>query len=155
MSHPQKITTFLWFDREAEEAARLYCSIFERSRVVEVTPGPDGRAMSVVFELEGQRFMALNGGPTYRFTPAISLFVSVETQQELDRIWEQLLAGGGAPTRCGWLTDRFGLSWQVIPTALMECLRGPDPAGSQRAVKAMLGMQKLDIAELRRAYAGT
>lgn len=156
----QKISTYLWFDGQAEEAATLYTSIFPDSRIVETVrwgasgPGPAGTVMNMTFELAGQRFFALNGGPHYRFTPAISLFVSCDTQEELDGYWEKLLAGGGKETQCGWLEDRFGLSWQIIPTALMEVLRDPDPARSGRAMQAMLGMKKLDIAALRRAQAG-
>lgn len=153
MSSKQKITTFLWFDRDAEEAARHYTSIFEGSRIVDVA-GSGGSVQSVTFELAGQQFFALNGGPTYRFSPAISLFVSVETQDELDRIWDRLLEGGGKPTRCGWLEDRFGLSWQVIPTILGALLRDPDRDRAGRAVQAMLGMQKLDITALEKAHAG-
>jgi predicted 3-demethylubiquinone-9 3-methyltransferase (glyoxalase superfamily) len=148
----QKITPFLWFDGNAEEAVELYLSVFpSRSRVVEVMPGPGGKPSGITFELDGQRFIAFNGGPHYKFTPAVSLYVSVETQAELDRTWDALLAGGGKPTRCGWLDDRFGLSWQVVPTVLPRLLSDPDPQRSGRAVQAMLGMVKLDIAELERA----
>ena len=149
----QKITPFLWFDRDAEAAAALYTSIFENSRITETSRGGD-RVMSVTFELAGQRFIALNGGPHYKFTPAVSLFVSVDSQAELDRTWEALLAGGGQPTRCGWLVDRYGLSWQVIPTVLGKLMSDPDPGRASRAVQAMMGMVKLDIAELERAAAG-
>lgn len=154
----QKITPFLWFDQNAEEAVALYTSVFEGSRIVQVSrrgPAPDAPVMSIVFELAGQRFMAMNGGPMYQFTPAISLFVSVDSQEELDRRWDKLLEGGGKPTRCGWLTDRFGLSWQIIPTVLFEVLSDPDPQRSGRAMQAMMGMVKLDIAALKRAHAGT
>ncbi len=153
------ITPFLWFDGQAEEAMRFYTSIFEGSRVGTVTrygdagPGPKGSAMTATFELAGQPFIALNGGPQYRFTPAISFVINCETQAEVDRYWEKLSAGGQT-NRCGWLTDRFGVSWQIVPTALGELLGGPDPAGAGRATKAMLGMDKLDIAALRRAYEG-
>jgi predicted 3-demethylubiquinone-9 3-methyltransferase (glyoxalase superfamily) len=146
------ITPFLWFDGQAEEAMNLYVSIFARSRVVSVTPGPDGRAMSCTFELEGQTFMALNGGPAYRFTPAISLFVSCETQAEVDGLWDKLLSSGGTPVQCGWVTDRFGVSWQIIPTALGRLLGDPDRAKATAALRAMLKMQKIDIAVLERAY---
>lgn len=160
MTVKQKISTYLWFDGQAEEAVNLYTSIFPGSRIVDTVrwgasgPGPAGSVMNMTFELFGQRFFALNGGPQYRFTPAISLFVSCDTQEELDGYWEKLLAGGGTETQCGWLQDRFGLSWQIIPTALMEVLGDPDPARSGRAMQAMLGMKKLDIAALRRAHAG-
>jgi len=143
-----KITPFLWFESEAAEAAAMYCEIFENSRVT------SSSAMSVTFEVSGQRIMALNGGPHYKLNPAFSLFVSVETQAELDRIWEALLAGGGKPTQCGWLVDRFGLSWQVIPTALPRLMSDPDPARAGRAVQAMMGMVKLDIAGLEKAANG-
>jgi predicted 3-demethylubiquinone-9 3-methyltransferase (glyoxalase superfamily) len=149
----QKITTFLWFDGAAEQAAELYTSIFENSRIVDVMrAGP--QVMSVTFELAGQRFIALNGGPQHKFTPAVSLFVSCEGQKEVDRIWDALLAGGGRPDHCGWLQDKFGLSWQVIPTALPRLISDPDPAKSKRAVEAMLTMQKIDVAGLERAHAG-
>jgi predicted 3-demethylubiquinone-9 3-methyltransferase (glyoxalase superfamily) len=152
VNSPQ-IIPFLWFDRDAEAAAQLYTSIFESSRITEVSRAGD-KVMSVTFELNGQRIMALNGGPHYQLSPAFSLFVSVESQAELDRIWEALLAGGGQPTRCGWLVDRYGLSWQVIPTVLGKLMGDPDPARAGRAVQAMMGMIKLDIAELERAANG-
>lgn len=148
-----KITPFLWFDADAEDAAKMYVSIFENSRISD-TSRAGGRVMSVTFELSGQRFMALNGGPHYQLSPAFSMYCSVESQEELDRTWEALMAGGGKPTRCGWLVDRYGLSWQVIPTVLGQLMGDPDPARAGRAVKAMMGMIKLDIAELQRAAAG-
>lgn len=151
--HKPKITPFLWFDSEAEAAATLYCSVFENSRITDISRAGE-KVMSVTFELDGQRIMALNGGPHYKLTAAFSLFVSVETQAELDRTWDALLAGGGKPTQCGWLVDRFGLSWQVIPTTLMKLMGDPDPARAGRAVQAMMGMVKLDIAGLERAAAG-
>jgi predicted 3-demethylubiquinone-9 3-methyltransferase (glyoxalase superfamily) len=150
MTAPHSISTFLWLDHQAEEAARHYVSIFERSRIVEVRGG-GGAVQSVTFELGEQRYVAFNGGPTYRLTPAVSIFVSVETQAELDRVWDRLLEGGGKPTRCGWLEDRFGLSWQVIPTVLGKLLGDPDRARANRALQAMLAMQKLDIAALESA----
>ena len=151
----QKITTFLWYDRDAEEAVALYTSVFPGSRVVETQrQGPGGPVMSLTFELAGQRFIALNGGPQYHFTPAVSLLVDCKDQQEVDRIWEKLLEGGGKPTACGWLEDRFGLSWQIIPSVLWSLLSDPDPARAGRAMQAMLGMVKLDVAELQRAAAG-
>ncbi len=152
VTSPQ-ITPFIWFDRDAEPAAQLYTSIFENSRIVDVSRAGD-KVSSVTFELNGQRLMALNGGPHYVLTPAFSLFVSVQSQAELDRVWDALLAGGGQPSRCGWLVDRYGLSWQVIPTALGKLMGDPDPARAGRAVQAMLGMNKLDIAELERAANG-
>lgn len=148
-----KITPFLWFESQAAEAAAQYCEIFENSRILDTSRMGD-KVMSVTFEIAGQRIMALNGGPHYKLSAAFSLFVSVETQAELDRTWEALLAGGGEPTRCGWLVDRFGLSWQVIPTALPRLMSDPDPARAGRAVQAMMGMIKLDIAGLERAANG-
>jgi predicted 3-demethylubiquinone-9 3-methyltransferase (glyoxalase superfamily) len=152
----QKITPFLWFDDAAEEAMNFYVSIFKNSKVGRVSrygeagPGRKGTVMSATFQLEGQEFHALNGGPKYRFTPAISLFVSCETQEEVDELWNKLSAGG-APQQCGWVTDRFGLSWQIVPTALGRLLGDPDPGRAQRAMQAMLKMTKIDIAELKRA----
>ena len=152
----QKITPFLWFDDQAEEAMHFYVSIFKNSRVGRVSrygeggPGKPGTVMSATFQLEGQEFHALNGGPRYKFTPAISLFVSCETQDEVDELWNKLVAGG-APSQCGWLTDRFGLSWQIIPKALGQFLGDPDPGRAQRAMQAMLKMSKIDVAELKRA----
>jgi predicted 3-demethylubiquinone-9 3-methyltransferase (glyoxalase superfamily) len=148
-----QITPFLWFESEAEAAAKLYTSIFENSRITGTSRAGE-KVQSVTFEVAGQRIMALNGGPHYQLTPAFSLFVSVESQAELDRIWDALLAGGGKPTRCGWLVDRYGLSWQVIPTVLMKLMGDPDPGRAGRAVQAMMGMIKLDIAELERAANG-
>jgi|SRR5579872_221204 len=152
----QKITTFLWFDNQAEEAAKLYVSLFKNSKIGSISrydagPGPKGSVMMVQFELDGQEFMALNGGPAYKFTPAISIFVNCETQQEVDELWDKL-AEGGRKDRCGWLTDKYGLSWQIIPSALMELMSGPDPEKSKRVMKAMLQMDKIDIAALRRAH---
>jgi predicted 3-demethylubiquinone-9 3-methyltransferase (glyoxalase superfamily) len=146
------ITPFLWFDGQAEEAMNFYLSIFPNSRSLGRMPGPDGRAMSVSFELDGQRFHALNGGPKFRFTPAISLFVSCETQAEVDELWERL-SEGGSKDRCGWLTDRYGLSWQIIPTALGRLMADPDPTKAGRVMNAMLQMDKIDIAGLEHAAA--
>jgi len=154
----QKISPFLWFDTQAEEAAKFYTSIFRNSRIVSVSrygdagPGPKGTAMSVTFELEGQRFLALNAGPRFQFSPAISFFVNCETQQEVDELWAKLSAGG-KEEMCGWLTDRYGLSWQIIPVVLGELLSDPDRKKADRVMKAMLQMVKIDIAGLRRAYA--
>lgn len=147
----QKITPFLWFNGSAEAAADFYVSIFKDSKVLSVT-GPKGKAMSVTFELEGQKFYALNGGPQYTFTPAISLFVSCETQQEVDELWQKLTAGGSEEP-CGWLKDKFGLSWQIIPTALGRMLGDQDPKKANAALQAMLKMKKIDIQGLEQAYA--
>jgi len=151
------ITPFLWFDNQAEEAMHFYVSIFKNSRPGRVTrygdagPGPKGQAMSVTFQLEGQDFMALNGGPHYHFTEAISLFVNCETQEEVDALWAKLCEGG-TPGRCGWLKDKYGLSWQIIPRQLGQMLADKNPAKSQRVMQAMLKMQKIEVAELQRAY---
>jgi predicted 3-demethylubiquinone-9 3-methyltransferase (glyoxalase superfamily) len=155
----QKITTFLWFDGKAEEAANFYTSLFKDSKILNVArygdagPGPKGSVMLVTFQLEGQKFIALNGGPQYSFTPAISLFVDCDSQAEVDNLWDKLTAGG-QEVQCGWLQDKFGLSWQIIPRALMEMMQDGDPVKSQRAFKAMLEMKKIDIAGLQRAYGG-
>jgi predicted 3-demethylubiquinone-9 3-methyltransferase (glyoxalase superfamily) len=155
----QKITTYLWFDNQAEEAAHFYTSLFKNSRVIDVTrygdagPGPAGTAMIVQFELEGQRFLALNGGPQFPFTEAISLYVDCADQAEVDELWDKL-SDGGEPGNCGWLKDRYGLSWQVIPKELSQLLSGPDPEKSQRAMGAMLKMSKIDIQAMRDAYDG-
>ncbi|MEK8126565.1 VOC family protein [Paenibacillus filicis] len=155
----QKITPFLWFDGQAEEAMQFYVSIFSNSRILNVVRsgagglGPEGSVMTGTFELEGQQFMALNGGPHFTFSPAISFFVSCETQEELDELWEKLVQGG-EPQRCGWLRDPYGISWQIIPAILGELLHSPDAVRSGRVMQAMLGMDKLDIAALQRAYQG-
>lgn len=155
----QKITPFLWFDSNAEEAANFYTSIFKNSKILNVArygeagPGPKGSAMTVTFELEGRQFIALNGGPHYTFSPAISFFVNCETQAEVDELWDQLSAGG-KEVQCGWLQDKFGVSWQIIPKALMELMSDKDPAKSQRVFKAMLQMTKIDVEGLKRAYRG-
>ena len=149
----QKITTFLTYNGTAEEAVNLYTSVFKNSKIVNISRY-NGAVMSATFELEGQTFMALNGGPTFSFAQGTSLFVSCETQAEVDDLWEKLTAGGGEPGRCGWLKDRFGVSWQIIPTALGRLLGDKDPARSGRAMKAMLGMNKLDIAALESAADG-
>jgi predicted 3-demethylubiquinone-9 3-methyltransferase (glyoxalase superfamily) len=155
----QKITPFLWFDTQAEQAMNFYVSIFKNSKVGKVSrygdagPGPKGAVMSATFQLEGQEFMALNGGPLFHFTEAISFFVDCKTQEEVDELWEKLTAGG-QPSRCGWLKDKFGLSWQIIPSALMEMLQDKDPQKSKRVMQAMLQMSKIDIAGLKRAYEG-
>jgi predicted 3-demethylubiquinone-9 3-methyltransferase (glyoxalase superfamily) len=148
------ITPFLWFDTQAEEAMTFYASIFKRSKVTSVNKA-QGKVMSVQFELEGQEFMALNAGPQFKFTEAISFFVACETQQEIDELWAKLIADGGAPSRCGWLKDKFGLSWQIIPNALGRMLSDKDAAKSKRVMNAMLQMEKLDVNALQRAYDGT
>jgi predicted 3-demethylubiquinone-9 3-methyltransferase (glyoxalase superfamily) len=152
----QKITPFLWFDHQAEEAMNFYVSIFKNSKVGNITrygdagPGPKGAVMSVSFELDGQPFMALNGGPLFPFTEAISMFVNCESQQEVDELWEKLSAGG-QKSQCGWLKDKYGLSWQIIPRALMEALGSQDPEKARRSMQAMLQMTKIDIAAIRNA----
>lgn len=149
-----KITPFLWFDNQAEEAMNFYTSVFKNSRVHSVTPGPNGIAQSVTFELEGQQFMALNAGPQFKFNEAISFFVDCKTQEEVDELWAKLTADGGEESMCGWLKDKYGLSWQIIPSALGGMISDPDPVKSQRAVQAMLQMRKIDIEGIRKAYNG-
>jgi predicted 3-demethylubiquinone-9 3-methyltransferase (glyoxalase superfamily) len=156
----QKIVPFLWFNDNAEEAINFYTSIFKNSKITKVTrcgdagPGPKGTVMTATFQLEGQDFYALNGGPHFKFTEAISLFVNCETQAEVDDLWTKLLAGGGKESQCGWLKDRFGLSWQIVPTALGRMLNDPDPEKAKRVMQAMLQMVKIDIAKLQAAYEG-
>jgi len=147
------ITPFLWFDNQAEEAMEFYASIFPNARKGEVRRAGEN-VVSVEYELEGQKFMALNGGPHFKFTEAVSFFVSVDTQQQVDELWDKLIAGGGSPSRCGWLKDRFGLSWQIVPTALSRVLYSGDAASRKRAFDAMMKMNKLDIAALERAAKG-
>jgi len=153
----QKITPFLWFDGQAEEAMNFYISIFKNSKVGSVTrcgeggPGPKGSVMSVTFQLDGQEFSALNGGPHFKFTEAISFFVNCETQQEVDELWAKL-SEGGQKSRCGWLKDKFGLSWQVIPSVLGKMLHDKDPEKAKRVMQAMLQMDKIDIKSLQQAY---
>jgi len=155
----QKIVPFLWFDGKAEEAAKFYTSIFKNSKIGRITrygevgSGSEGGIMSVAFQLEGQDFYALNGGPLYTFTPAVSFFVKCETQEEIDELWEDL-SEGGETQGPGWIKDRYGLSWQVVPTLLNELLNDPDPEKSQRVVEAMLEMDKLEIEKLKQAYEG-
>lgn len=156
----QKIIPFLWFNDNAEEAVNFYVSVFKNaqietvSRYGEAGPGPAGTVLVVNFQLEGQKFMALNGGPEFSFTPAISLLVDCETQEEVDALWARLAGDGGQENECGWLTDKFGLSWQIIPRALSELMSDPDPERSSRVMQAMLQMKKIDIEALRRAHAG-
>ncbi|MCU1331909.1 MAG: hypothetical protein JWM08_901 [Candidatus Angelobacter sp.] len=153
----QKITPFLWYDGNAEEAVNFYVSIFKNSKVVSMArygdagPGPKGSVMTAAFQLEGQNFVALNGGPQYKFTPAISFVVSCETQEEVDELWEKLSAGG-RKDRCAWLMDRFGVSWQIVPTILSKLLQDKDPEKAKRVMQAMLQMDKIDIKRLQQAY---
>jgi predicted 3-demethylubiquinone-9 3-methyltransferase (glyoxalase superfamily) len=152
----QKITPFLWFNGRAQEAMQLYTTVFKNAKVGRVTrygkagPGPEGSVMSVTFQIEGQEFIGLNGGPQFTFTPAISFFVNCQTQEEVDHLWEKL-SEGGRKDRCGWLQDKFGVSWQIVPTILGELLHSSDPQTSQRVMKAMLQMEKLDIQKLKDA----
>ena len=153
----QKITPCMWFDDQAEEAVNFYISIFRDSKILNVTrygdagPGPKGEVMYIMFQIEGQEFMALNGGPHFSFTPAISFFVNCETQEEVDELWEKLV-DGGEEEQCGWLKDKYGVSWQIIPSGLVEMLYGEENEKSRRAMEAMLQMQKIDIEEIRKAY---
>jgi predicted 3-demethylubiquinone-9 3-methyltransferase (glyoxalase superfamily) len=155
----QKITPFLWFDHQAEEAAKYYCGIFSRSKIVRVTrygpagPGPAGSVMTVDFKLEGQRFIALNGGPSHKFNPALSLVVKCKNQKELDGYWAKL-GRGGKPVACGWLEDKFGLSWQVVPEGMDKLFGDKDQAKVERTMQAMLKMVKLDLKKLRKAAKG-
>lgn len=142
----KKVTPFLWFDTQAEEAMNFYVSIFKNSKVLTVSPS------SVNFELEGQEFIGFNAGPEFKFNESISMFVNCQTQEEVDELWTQLTADGGEESRCGWLKDKYGLSWQIIPSALGELMGDPDPAKSQRVVQAILKMNKIIIADLKRAY---
>ena len=154
----QKITPFLWFDNKAEEAVNFYTSIFKNSKIVNIThygevgPGPKGSVMIVVFQLNGQEFIALNGGPAFKFNEAISLVVNCETQGEIDELWEKL-SEGGEKVECGWLKDKYGVSWQIVPIVLREMLEDGDAERSQRVMKALLQMKKIDIEGLKKAYA--
>jgi predicted 3-demethylubiquinone-9 3-methyltransferase (glyoxalase superfamily) len=155
----QKITPFLWFDDNAEEAVNFYVSIFKHSKIIslhrygEAGPGPKGTVMTANFELDGQEFIALNGGPHYKLSPAVSFYVNCETQEEVDDLWEKLSAGGQT-LQCGWLTDKYGVTWQIIPAILGELLQSTDAEKSQRAMAAMMQMVKIDIARLKQAYEG-
>ncbi|MEU6722779.1 VOC family protein [Nonomuraea wenchangensis] len=155
----QKITTYLWFDHQAEEAATFYTSLFADSRIVRVQrngeagSGEAGAVMLVEFELAGQRFLALNGGPHFTFNEAVSLYVNCETQEEVDELWARLTADGGEESQCGWLKDRWGLSWQIVPSRLPELIADPDPGRAERAMKAMLAMRKIDVRALEEAAA--
>jgi predicted 3-demethylubiquinone-9 3-methyltransferase (glyoxalase superfamily) len=150
----KKITPFLWFDTQAEEAMNFYVSIFKNSKVLGVSLGPDGRAQSVNFELEGQELIGFNAGPEFKFNEAISFFVDCKDQAEVDYYWDRLTADGGEESQCGWLKDKYGLSWQIVPAALGQYLGDPDPVKAQRAMQAMLKMRKIDIEGLRQAYEG-
>ncbi len=160
MTIGQKITPFLWFDNQAEEAANFYVSVFKNSKVLSVVrygdagPGPKGSVMTAEFELDGQKFVALNGGPLFKFTEAISFVVNCESQEEVDYFWEQLTTEGGQEGQCGWLKDRYGLSWQIVPARSIELLKDKDPAKSQRVMQAVLQMKKIDIRKLEQAYEG-
>lgn len=156
----QKITPFLWFDDNAEEAVNLYVTTFASSRILSVSRYPEnvpergGKVMVISFELEGQTFTALNGGPHFKFNESISLLVNCESQREVDMLWERLTENGGSPGRCGWLKDRFGLSWQIVPSALSRMMSDPDPVKAGRVTQAMMAMNKIDLAGLLRAYEG-
>ncbi|MCW5695195.1 MAG: VOC family protein [Bauldia sp.] len=149
----QKIKTCLWFEGEAEEAMDFYLSVFGTAKRISVTPGPSGKAIAVEFELEGQRFMALNGNTQFRFNDSVSLYVHCRDQAEVDHYWSKLTADGGAESMCGWLRDRYGVSWQIVPEALPRLLAHPDPAKAQRVMQAMLQMRKIDVAALAQAAA--
>ena len=150
----QKVTTFLWFDGKVEEAANFYASVFKDAEVIDTMPGPGGKAMSATFRIGNQEYIAFNGGPHFQLTPAVSIFINVETQAEVDELWTKLLAGGGEESMCGWLKDRFGLSWQVIPKKLGQLLSDKDREKAGRAMQAMLKMKKIDIAGLQKAFDG-
>ena len=159
MAEFQKITPFLWFNQEAEEAANFYVSLFKDSKILTVSrygdagPGPKGSVMVVEFELAGQKFQALNGGPTFKFTEAISLMVNCDSQEEVDTLWSKLTANGGQESQCGWLKDRYGLSWQIVPSRFMQMMQDKDPKRTQRVMQTMMTMKKFDIARLEQAYA--
>jgi predicted 3-demethylubiquinone-9 3-methyltransferase (glyoxalase superfamily) len=142
------ISTFLWFDNNAGAAAKMYCEIFPDAKITLETP------MSTSFEIEGQKFIAFNGGPHFKLTPVVSVFVSCKDQAEVDSLWNRFLAAGGSESKCGWLVDKYGLSWQIIPTQLLELMTDPDPEKANRVVQAMLQMQKIDVAALQRAHRG-
>jgi len=150
----KKITPFLWFDTQAEEAMNFYISIFKNSKVLNIAPGQNGIASTVSFELEGQEFIALNAGPHFKFNEAISMFVNCQTQEEVDELWNKLTADGGEESQCGWLKDKYGLSWQIVPSALGELLGDKDAEKANRVLQAMLQMKKIDIKMLKQAYEG-
>lgn len=153
-----KITPFLWFDNKAEEAVNFYMSLFKNSKLVSITrygdeiPGMKGKVLTAVFQLDGQEFMALDGGPMFKFTEAVSMYVDCENQEEVDRLWNKLIADGGEESMCGWLKDKYGLSWQIIPKALGEMMSDKDPAKAGRVMQAMLKMKKIDVKKLKEAY---
>ncbi|HWY44155.1 MAG TPA: VOC family protein [Candidatus Sulfotelmatobacter sp.] len=155
-----KITPFLWFDSQAEEAANFYCSIFPNSKIGKIArygkagPGPEGSVLTIVFYLDGQEFTGLNAGPIFKFNEAISFVVPCKTQEEIDNYWSKLTSGGGQESQCGWLKDKFGLSWQIVPTVLGELMSDPDPQKSNRVMQSLLQMKKLDIATLQKARDG-
>jgi predicted 3-demethylubiquinone-9 3-methyltransferase (glyoxalase superfamily) len=148
----KKITPFLWFDTHAEEAMNFYVSLFKNSNVNNISRGPDGRVFTVSFELDGQEFMGLNAGPQFKFNESVSMFVHCEDQEEVDYFWNSLIADGGEESMCGWLKDKFGLSWQIVPKQLGELMGDPDPEKSGRVMQAMLKMQKIIVADLKKAY---
>ncbi len=155
-----KISPFLWFDNQAEEAVNFYVSVFKNAKIGKIVrygdagPGPKGSVMTAAFELEGQSFTALNGGPHFTFSEAVSFVVKCEDQAEVDRLWDRLTADGGAPSQCGWLKDRFGVSWQIVPDGMIELISDPDPEKAKRVMEAMMSMTKIDVARLRQAHAG-
>jgi predicted 3-demethylubiquinone-9 3-methyltransferase (glyoxalase superfamily) len=155
-----KISPFLWFDTQAEEAAKFYVSVFPNSKITTVVrtgeagPGPKGSVLTVAFQLDGKEFVALNGGPNFKFTEAVSFVIDCKNQEEVDHYWSKLLEGGGKESQCGWLSDRYGLSWQVTPTILLEMINDPDPKKSARVMAAMMKMVKIDIPTLKKAYEG-
>ncbi|MGZ5188767.1 MAG: VOC family protein [Bacteroidia bacterium] len=148
----QKITPFLWFDNNCEEAMNFYTSVFKNSKIHNIQRGPDGKAFTGTFNLDGQEFMALNAGPTFKFNEAVSFFVNCKDQEEVDYYWDKLTADGGEESRCGWLKDKFGLSWQIVPEALGRYLSDPDPKKANNAMQAMLKMNKIIVADLENAY---
>ncbi|HJS29524.1 MAG TPA: VOC family protein [Anaerolineales bacterium] len=150
----KKITPFLWFDSQAEEAMNFYVSLFKNSRVLSVNRAPDGTTMMVSFDLDGQEFMGLNAGPRFKFTEAISFYVDCKTQEEVDELWTKLSSDGGEESRCGWVKDKFGLWWQIVPTVLGELMGDPDPEKAKRVMDAMLQMDKIEVQALQRAYQG-
>ena len=150
----KKVTPFLWFDTQAEEAMNYYVSVFKNAKVLGVSRGPDGKAFTVSFELDGQEFMGLNAGPQFKFNEAVSMFVNCEDQAEVDHFWNALIADGGEESMCGWCKDKYGLWWQIVPKQLGELMGGSDPARSMRVVNAMLKMHKIIVADLQKAYDG-
>jgi predicted 3-demethylubiquinone-9 3-methyltransferase (glyoxalase superfamily) len=150
----QKITTFLWFDNNAEEAVNFYCSLFDNSKILSKMPGPDGKILSLTFQLAGQQYIALNGGPMFKFTEAVSLLVNCDTQEEIDDKWGKLTADGGEESMCGWLKDKYGLSWQITPPQLLKMMSDSDREKAGRVMQAMMQMKKIDLRKLQAAYEG-